>query len=526
MSIGMNTIVEVITADVSKLSEELKESHSVRLYSRGGHFSPDQMLPVYFMLMAGYSDDDSYNNLLFSLRDDLKRSEKPFAFIDTPLDEPIAEVMNEFADVNTDTSASAVSGLCAHISIRNDAARTTIAQRALGDMLSYCSGDVMRIGVSLVTKFNLVANAILRGGNKEIPVILYYGIPTPSDVLFLCYAQRTGFDVIIVSPDKAVINSVCSCQFADKIQKEEYPESKPVMPFPQRMVKAKVSTVAYSAERELDSMLYGGDTLFRDRQFSRLDSVVLRTTFEEIELLWDQPAKYRSGFAVKGDRVIVPTFFVKVTGIPNGNTKAYWNYVEERLTPQSIYAIKAPSYKKMAAEYSRMYSQYRSGRTILVDKLRRSPLNKYNFLSEELQDVIFEKMQAIVDDGLLIMDNETELLDYAMYTALNLDKNILHMLQSYDYTKDIPKIVFVDVIQEPFSKLECTQLLLLSYLGFDIIIFTPSGYRNIETCVSDDAYEIHNCGEFVYSVTAPRLKVPKEPRKKSAGFKKLFKKGR
>ncbi|MGN0642790.1 MAG: YceG family protein [Huintestinicola sp.] len=525
----MNTIVEVINADISKLSEDLLEFHSNRLYSRGGHFSADQMIPVYFLLLAGYADNDSYNNLLYGLREELKHSQKPFAFIDTPLDEPVPEVMNMFADVDTSSPSAEISGLCSHIAVNGDSARTAIAQRALGDMLSYCGGDVMKIGVSLVTKFNLVANGISAANSKEIPAIMYYGIPNRSDVLFLCYAQRCGFDVVIASPDKAVVSAVCSCQFADKLQKEEFPNSKPVMPFPTRMVKAKVATVAYNAERELDTMLYGGDTMFRDFQFTKLDSVVLKTTFEEIEILWDQPAKYRSGFAVRGDRVVVPTIFAKINGVPDGDVKEYWNYVENCLTPQSVYAIKSPAYKRPDLGCSRLFAPYHNGKTVFIDALKKSPLNKFGFLSIELQDLIFEKMQALINDGQLIMDSENELVEYAMYTALNLDKSILHMLQKYDFTKDVPKFVVVDAIQDPFSKLECTQLLLFSYLGFDVLIFTPSGYRDIETCVSPEAFENHTHGEFVYNLAVPRFKIPTAPRqKKQSGgiFKNIFKKGR
>ena len=118
------------------------------------------------------------------------------------------------------------------------------------------------------------------------------------------------------------------------------------MPFPQKMVKAKIATVAYSAERELDTALYGGDTIFRDRQFEKMDSAVLKTTLDEIFILWDQPAKFRSGFAVRGDRVVVPTIFAKINGVDDGDLKSYWRQVEEMITPLTTYIIKSPSYKR------------------------------------------------------------------------------------------------------------------------------------------------------------------------------------
>lgn len=527
--ISGNIAVEVITAEMDRLTEDIKEEHSVRLYSRGGHFTKDQMIPVYFMLISGYTDDDSYNNFLFSLRDDIKKLGRPFAFIDTPLDGPSDRDRAAFSSIDRTSIASVISGLCLQLHIDGSDGRTQLAQKALGDMLSASSTDVFEIGMTLVAKMNLISNAIGAGKYDKIPIIMYYGIPNAADVLFMCYAQRCGFDVICISPDKAAEDSFLRCPYADKLQKIELPNAKPVSPFPQKLVKAKIATVAYNAERELDDMLYSGDTMFRNRQFGKMDSAVLKTTFDEIALLWNQEAKYRTGFAVRGDRVVIPTIFAKINGVKKSDVKDYWEMVEYMLTPESIYIVKAPSYRRPSINVSRVFAPYHNGKDINIAALKRSPLNKYGFLSDEMQDTIFEKMQALINDGMLMFDSELEMVDYVMFTALNLDKSVLRLLQGYDYTKSIPKIVVVDTIEESFSKLECTQLLMFSYLGFDVIVFSPAGYRDIEAFVSDEAFETHNYGDYMYNLVGPKFKIPTEPRvrkQKGGLFKNLFKKGR
>ncbi len=526
---GMNTLVEVISADMNRLTEDLLEDHSVRLYSRGGHFNKSQLIPVYFLLISGCCEERKYNNFLYSLKDDIGKTTRPFAFIDTPLDEPDGSFAQSLSGVDKNCTGAVISGLCTQVNITRDAGRTELAQKALGDMLSTSRTDVFEIGLSLVYKLNLVANSVRTGESEEIPMIMYYGNPLPRDVLFLCYAQRCGFDVICLSPDKSCENAFEMCPFADKLQKEQLPDSKAVMPFPSRLVKEKIATAAYNAERELDTMLYGGDTIFRDRQFDKMDSAVLKTTFDEIRILWDQPAKFRSGFAVRGDRVIVPTIFAKINGVDDGDLKEYWSMVEDLLTPESIYIIKSPSYKRPDLNVSRLYAPYREGNKLKIPQLMRSPLNKYGYLSEPLQNLIMEKMQAAISDGLLELDTPAEAADYIMYAGLNLDKSVIRLLQRYDYTKEIPKFIVADAIEEPFSKLECTQLLLFSYLGFDVLILSPSGYRDIEAYVSDEAFETHTLNQFPYNVSVPRFKIPSAPKVKKQNkglFKNLFKKGR
>ncbi len=526
----MERIVETIQADMGHLTDTLLEEHSVRLYSRGGHFSKNEMIPVYFLLITGCSEPDSYSNFLYELKGDILKSGKPFALIDEPISLPKEDLML-LSSVDTSSKASIISGLCGIIKVNGDSERTIIAQKALGEMLSVVDRDIFSIGGPLALKMSFISRAIGVNGDK-IPMILYYGVPSAEDTLFLCLAQRSGFDVLCISPDDAALDIFKKCPYAAKIQHETKGPSHRFIPFPTSPVKAKVSTVAYNAERELDTMLYGGDTIFRAMQFSKMTSIVLQTTYEEIDVLWDQEAKYRPGFAVNGDIVTVPVVFAKINGVQGGapKTNQYWEMIEDLITYKSIYFIKAPAYRSPGISASRQYAPYHTGKKLKIDELLRSRLNRYGYLQAYLQRMIFEKAQAIIDDGLLVMDSDQELVDFVMHTALNLNERVTRLLQQYDFTKEIPKAVVVDTIEDPFSKLECTQLLMLSYLGFDVLIFAPSGYRDIETHVSEKAFESHNIGEYAYGLRAPKFKIPTAPRarKKSGGglFAGLFKKGR
>lgn len=527
MGSGMNTLVEVINADFEHLAEELNEAHSVRLYARGGHFSKDELIPVYFMLIYGCYSADEYNNFLYNLRKDINK-ERPFAFIDTPLDEPSPEVTASFLSIDRSSPSSIISGLCSLVDIKNSPKRNLIAQKALGDMLSMSNNDNFNSGLSMVLKLNLIANAIDAGRTDEIPMIMYYGTPTPSDTMFLCYAQRCGFDIVCISPDKSTLRSFEICPFADKLQKIELEASRRIMPFPTKLVKSKIATVAYNAERELDTQLYGGDTFFRDRQFSKMESAVLKTTLDEVMLLWDQSAKFRPGFAVRGETVVIPTIFAKINGVDDGDLKAYWEMVDDLITPDTVYIIKTPS-GNSKINVSRAYASFHNGWKIDVQAIKHSPAFKFGYFPEHLINQIFEKLQAMIDDGLLMLDTPAECVEYAIHSVLTLDKNILRLLQKFDYTKDIPKIIIADTIESTFTKLECTQLLLLSYLGFDVLILSPSGYRDIELYVSEKAFETHTFNQFAYDIVAPKFRIPTEPKvkKKKNGFlSNLFKKGR
>ena len=522
----MARLVEQINADITHLGQDICQEHSVRLYARGGHFTKRELIPIYFLLLTGTLENpDRYDNFLYELKKDITKSGKPFAFIDVPISVPDRFDLDPiFSEVEGD--AAIISGLCGRIEIDNEE-RRFIAQTALGDMLTAVPADKLNVGLSLVERMNFISAAVGSITDK-IPLIMYYGIPNAADTLFMCYAARCGFDVLCISPDDTALDMFEKCPFSDKLQKESLGKTAAVRPFPKAPVKAKINTIAYNAKKELDEMLYtGSDTMFRSNQFERMNAAVLATTYDEIDLLWDEEAKYRTGFAVKDDVVTVPVIFAKVEGVPGGDIKAYWELVKRMLTPETYFQVKAVSLKNLYISQSRIYARFHRGKQLLIDELMRSPLNRYNFLPGHLQRLIFEKAQAMINDGMLLMDSEQEVVDFSMYVALNLNREILQLLQSYDFTKTIPKVIIADPIEDPFSKLQCTQTLMLSYLGFDILVFCPTCYRDLETHISEKAFETHTIGEPVFGApirSVPRMKIPTKPRshKKSFLFKKLF----
>jgi hypothetical protein len=283
----MARLVEQINADITHLGQDICQEHSVRLYARGGHFTKRELIPVYFLLLTGTLENpDRYDNFLYELKSDITKSGKPFAFIDVPIAVPGRFDLDPiFSGVEGD--AAIISGLCGRIEIDNEE-RRFIAQTALGEMLTAVPTDKLNVGLSLVERMNFISAAVGTITDK-IPLIMYYGIPNSEDTLFLCYAARCGFDVLCISPDDTALDMFEKCPFSDKLQKESLGKTAAVRPFPKAPVKAKINTIAYNAQKELDEMLYtGSDTMFRSNQFERMNAAVLATTYDEIDLLGDE----------------------------------------------------------------------------------------------------------------------------------------------------------------------------------------------------------------------------------------------
>ena len=282
----------------------------------------------------------------------------------------------------------------------------------------------------------------------------------------------------------------------------------------------KFATVAYSAERELDTKLYGGDTgIYRNFQFPNSQSVTLKTTYEEIDILWKEEARFRQGFSTAGNLVSVPNVFAKISGVEDGNLDKYWEDVRKKLTPETILVEKKANQNEQIPDLSAYRQFYRNGE-IDAEKLKNSTMNKYGFLPDRIQDMLLFKLQEACSSGFLKLQGD-DLMCAVIHYGMSFNKEMLQIIQRFDFTRKIPKLIYIDAVEDTFTLQECIQIVLCNLIGFDVLIYTPSGYKNLETFVKNDAFEEHIMNKFLYNVEVPKFKIPSED-KNGGFFGKLF----
>ena len=527
----INTTAEDLLKDILKPLGE-------RVSLVGLNINVDNIIPVYFAALVGSPSEDKlteYKNSLCNLRNDFISSPKFLLFIQNELKVPNVNELSIFNSVRRDNSDDMIQDFVSVITINGDELRTVEARKVFAELLEqYKSEDpdmLFAVGAKLITWLNRCTGSkeYVENCHGEVPVILYYGGITANELMFLHFMSRIGMDVIYIYTEKSTFSLLKSGNIDGRMQIFEFPRETEFFPYPDKIIKTKFATIAYSAERDLDEFMYSNTSIFKDYQFSEMQALTLKTTYDEISILWHQQAKYRAGFNVlDGKRVLIPNIFAKISGVKNGDMNDYWDDIRSKLSPLTRIIYKAPTIDRFNSSVFTVYNQFYSEKTINIDLLKKSKYNNYSFLSDNLQDLIFEKMQEAIDSGLLLLD-ENELVPLVIYVGLNIEREILKILQKYDFTKDIPKIIVIDSIEDTFKKVECIQLILFNLLGFDILIYTPTGYKDLETYISTNAFETYSMNEFQYNVRVPKFKIPDtvpEPDKNEGFFSKLFKKGR
>lgn len=523
---NVSGLVKRINTSAAGIFEDVIKDRKSRVIQSGGVYSEDGDIPVYCAALVGYEDETVYTNMLVKFKESFAGLKKQLIFIEKTLDNPNAEEVRALGTVPRTSTADMIDALAMLIDLKGDKTRTALAQKALRELLSELNTGnqtvVFNYGNKFITWLYRCTQARKYSVQYEdIPVVLYYGDISQSEVYFLNFIMQCGFDVVYISPNKINLKTVVDKNLNGLMQIFELPQTKESGTYPTKAIKTKVATVAYNAERDLDTMLYGGDTgIYRSFQFPNSQSVTLKTTFEEISILWKQEARFRTGFTTSGNLVSVPNIFAKISGVEDGNMNAYWDDVRDMLTPETILIIKKPNPAENASEDLSAYRQFYRNGEIDTEKLKASTMNKYSYLPDRIQDMLFYKLQETVSSNFIKLQGD-ELMCSVLHFGMNLGKDFLQLVQRFDFTKTIPKLIYIDAVEDTFTLSECIQTVMCNLIGFDVLIYTPTGYKNIETFVSVDAFEEHIMNQFVYQTEVPKFKIPSA--KKGGGlFGRLF----
>lgn len=342
------------------------------------------------------------------------------------------------------------------------------------------------------------------------------------EALFLRFLARLPADVLILEPDLGK-----SCCLQDALLYEiHFTETMALGEFPREDTGVHMGTAAYHAERELDTIMYQDSGMYRERQYGRANVVVLQTMYEEIALLWDEEVRYRPNFSIVEDTVNIPAIFAKVSGVRDGQVDRYWQSIRELLTEDTYVAARAPFLGPYVENPMKAYAVefFKNGK-IQKRKIREHPRYPYGYLREEVQEHILEKLQMLIDRRTIrgTSENGTEYTIVA--TVLDLPKEIVRMIQRFDFTKKNPKFLYIHTTETVISLEDSILAAFLDLVGFDVVFFVPTGYETVERHFNRKVFEEHQIGEYMYDLQVPDLKRPAQ--KMRAGWmEKIFRRGR
>ena len=235
--------------------------------------------------------------------------------------------------------------------------------------------------------------------------------------------------------------------------------------------------------------------MYKPWQFENynIKPVTLKTTFAELKILWNETSSVRTGFKVENGAVYVPNLFAKISGVHENLNLYCEEFQTFKSSENTIFIPKIPFTK---INYSKndlhtLITVFNREGKIDKEKLLANRFYKHSYLKTSVQDTIIDKINLLLKMEMFEKSSNKEFILKIVMTILNLDKEILELIQTFDYPNKIPKLIIFDNDENVFSEEDAIVLAFLNLMCFDILIFTPTGYNNIESRIIQKYYDIH-----------------------------------
>ncbi|MGH4051458.1 MAG: YceG family protein [Clostridium sp.] len=356
------------------------------------------------------------------------------------------------------------------------------------------------------------------------PKVLFYGEISRAEVFYLILLSTLGCDIVYFNPkNSGTFVEIDKCNVFSK--EIVYNNNNEIKPFPTSN-EDRINTTAYNARLELNKTLFTNESgFYRPWQFAdyNIDAITLNTTYEEIYIWIKEKAYVREGFDIKDSTVVVPNMFSKICGT-HENINQYFKEINDVVTQKfTKFYNELPIMKAAHLEYGKFNQIYPSDvfSEFNTQDLVNSSWWKYKELRSGLQKTMADKIKELCLNPVIINVEKEDLRDLQVdifSVLINLDKEMLELLQAYDYSEEVPKIVVYNNEENGNLSFEdCIMLAFMNSMGLDIIIYNPSGYNDIENYIYHEQYDIHRLENVSF-----KLHFKKYAEKRKGFFENLF----
>lgn len=490
---------------------------------------------VYFYRYIGCTNDKEYDNDLAYLDKELKKNPESYLLftssIPVPFDQQLTlSIMNELQKMDINNLENE------DINLVTDLDLNTRIKKALGVVvpLAIQKENFMNqnITCNFIIKLMVWCNQFLdmnkiKWDDDHTPKCVFYGEIKRHEAYLLILLSLIGFDVLYINSLEDNIFSEI-----DRDNKFSITMHKPVrgaiQDYKARVSRGEiipvVTTIAQKANKEIDEAIFNNETgMFRPWQFvdGTTHPVLINSTVDEIGIYWDQASKYRPGFKVEKKTVFVPNFFTKINGVNSEITEYYTLISKLKNAKNTIFTDRVgliePTWTKPQM-FSLAFVMDGLGRAI-PEELKKHELYRFSNLKDEVQDFLIGKINELLETQSMFLsqiDSNKRLRIVA--TVLSMPDKYLNLIESFDYTGIMPKLVVYLSDKVDFSEEDTILMAFLNRVGFDIAILSPCSANNVEKTISSTYITNHRLEEVVFDLELKDVSI----KHKKSLFQKLF----
>lgn len=494
--------------------------------------APAPINPVYFTRYIGTdSDKNIYRNRLYKFDKTLSKEFRNYIKFESPIrignytdiNKKTNLIWLQYSELNIDKldelieylNGSDVFSFITDETLRNrcSIAIKEVLKIAFHGSASIPTSKVKNLVIKLIGWLSDHSNKIINSytfDKLHNPKVMFYGDIKSHEALYLIYLHFCGIDVIYINSFQDDVfeaidpsETITSVHTLDKVH--------PIEEFPTSEVMVLQQTTAYEASEEISRIVHNDqDGVYKPWQFETYKTMplTLRTTYDEVFILWDEHARIRTGFKVEKKTIYIPNMFVKISATQE-DISQYWSIVNKATSTKLTQFYTKLPFSNIDFSNRELYSvdtAFENHNSLSFEKLKSHNLYKYSHLSNELQSLIYDKLCMLLDTDILIKNDDNELRLKIVLTVLSLNPELLKLIQNFDFPAHIPKLVIYDSDETTFSQGDSITMAFLYTLGFDICVLTPTGYNNFEMFIDEKYYSVFKLPNKQFNLELPDLK--------------------
>lgn len=345
--------------------------------------------------------------------------------------------------------------------------------------------------------------------NSICPKCIYYGDITRHEIYFLMMLHLMTFDVLYINPLREEL-----WQDIDTLQISELHKNMQIAPIETLAEKIRNATIleveesiTLQLEREIDDALLKNTGVYRAWQYrdGNVKPLFIRSTIIDLMNNYSEPSRVRNGFKTEGKLVTVPNYFFQIDGL-NSDISEYTRLVTLcTQTPntlvltdkgESLIEKKVPNEDKLKLTFCLL-----SDGTFSIDEMKRLPFYEWDKYRDSLENFVLNKINDLFADSLYKKRLSQEEKFNIVANILSMSQSVIKMVDNFDYTDKVPKLV-IYLNNEDFISDEILYLIGFIYeLGFDIIIFSPSGLISIDSVFDTNRFNGIRLDTMSYNTT-------------------------
>lgn len=315
-------------------------------------------------------------------------------------------------------------------------------------------------------------------------VCIYYGNLEKEEFYFLLLLYALSFDIIIISPE----GKGFECSYTENYITDSYKSISLTDALSIGKENKKIVSSAKIIEEQVKNILYDNESSIKENNNQyEIEPVLYDCTIADIYGMLNEKAKMREGFKIIDDKIQMPHICMEINGCYE-DIYEYQRLLKHIDESDNIVYREKINFKGF---YMNLISCFHLFKTIKGQRDKifnyREGNEKLEF-SDKIKEKIIDNLIDIINNCFINLNNSDR--DKGITESVLIDSEFIKLYEDFDGLKEVPKVCFK--LNNSINIETIFIILLLSSLGFDVIVLNISGSSLLKKYIKEDYFTCIN----------------------------------